>query len=231
MTTGSNVFYDLEIFPEHVEFLEDEDKLRSFEAAVKIKVDELESILEEKAQPTSKIEERARLDLKQNPEHKKNLKENTGEIMTFLTELGETRPFAEVLGMVDELRKLAHDLELAVHDRAKRESLTMTESIGDKKMAQVQHKRLRDAWTPIRAIAKMMYGIELFIIKARPGNYAASETKAYAFQFPGEEDIYYNFRYVARRLGIFVEGKTFYKDVVDYASDNPELVEVKEVIL
>jgi len=228
--SGANVFYDLEIFPDHLAFLDDALNLKKFEQAVKVKVDELEEILEEKATPTSKIEDKARNDYKSSPAFKETLKEHTSEVMGYLTELGETLEFPVVLGMVDELRRLAQDLENAVHDRAKRESLTMTESISDKKMAQVQHKRLRDAWQPIRSIAKLMYELDLFQIKSKPGNYAASLAKTYAFYFPGDDEPFYNFRVVARRLGIFTEGIK-YMDVMEYADAHPDLVEVKEVLL
>jgi hypothetical protein len=227
---GGNVFYDLEIFPEHLNFLDGPENIKAFEIAVLAKVGELEAILEEKATPTSKIEDRARLDYKQNPAFKKELEENTGEIFTLLYEMGESLPFPVIIGLIDNLRKLAQDLENSIHDRAKRESLSMTESISDKKMAQVQHKRLRDAWQPIKQIALLMYELNLKQIASKPGNYAASPAKTYAFYFPGEEEPFYNFRVAARRLGIFVEGIK-YMDVLEYAIEHPDEVEVKEVVL
>jgi len=224
------VFYDLEIFPDHLGFLDSADNLKSFEYAVKAKVEELETIMDEKATPTAKLEDTARKEYRDNPAHKKQMKEATGETFGILYEMGESLPFPVIYGMIDELRKLAQDLENSIHDRAKRESLTMTETISDKKMAQVQHKRLRDAWLPIKQIASLMYELTLFTIKSRPGNYAASPAKTYAFFFPNEDEEYYNFRVVARRLGIYVEG-IMYMDVIDYADAHPELVQVKEVLL
>lgn len=227
---GGNVFYDLEIFPEHLQFMETEENFKAFEAAVLAKVGELEKILEEKATPASKLEDSARREYKENKQHKETLQENTKEMFDLLYEMGESLPFPVIYGMIDALRKLAQDLENSIHDRAKRESMSMSETVADKKMAQVQHKRIRDSWQPMRVLANLMWEYQAKQIASKPGNYATTITKNYAFFFPGEEEPFYNFRVVARRLGIFVEG-IMYKDVLDYADEHPDEVEVKEVVL
>jgi hypothetical protein len=233
---SNNVFYDLDIFPDHIEFLESYEQCTDFSDAVLAKVKELEAILDEKATPVSKIEDKARKDFKDNPAFKNQFKETFGDTFLLMYEAGESLPFPVIIAMIDELRKLAVDLENTIHDRAKRESLTNSESINDKKMAQVMHKRIRDVWDNIRAIAKMMFKDEddnpliLPVIKARPGNYAAAPTKTYAFFFEGNEEPFYMHPYVAKKLGIYRD-KITYMDVVEYAFAHPELVTVKEVML
>src|SRR5688572_32066038 len=150
---GSNVFYDLGIFPDHLDFLDDYDACVKFASAVEGKVKELEEVLDEKAKPVSKIEDEARKQFKDNPAHKEQFKQNYGQLFLDLYEDGENLPFPQIFAMIDELRKLAQNLENTVHDRAKRESLTASETLNDKKMAQIMHKKVRDVWDNIRAIA------------------------------------------------------------------------------
>jgi len=224
MAKPGNVFTDLEI-PVN-KFMDDESDGAEFARNVFIAAEKLEKILDEQSTPASQIEDSARDQFKRNPEFKALYKETFQEVLETMYVSCEEVPLPLVAGLADALRKLANDLDNTIHDRAKRESLSMTESITDKKLAHLQHKRLRESWEPIRKVLDLMFDLKFPAIKARPGNYAASPTSTPAFYMPGSEDPLFNPFAVARLLGIYYDKMTM-MDVMEYCEAHPDQVTVK----
>lgn len=224
MSGQGNVFNDLEI--EVSKFMDSEKEAKEFMKAVYDAANKLEKILDEKSTPASQIEDTARDQYKNNPEFKVQLKEVFGEVLDTIYTSCEELPMPVVAGLAEALRKLATDLDNTLHDRAKRESLSMTESITDKKLAWHQHKRLRDAVEPIRKVLDLMFGLKFPAIKARPGNFAAGPTQTTAFYLPGSEDPLFNPFAVARLLGVYYDKMTL-MDVIEYCDKHPERVTMK----
>jgi len=226
--SAGNIFNDLEI--DVSSFMDGEKEARLFRDNVLAAAKELNKILDEQSTPASKIEAEARDQYKNNPEFKTQFNDTFKEALEVMYISCEELPLPVVVGLIDNLRKLASDLENTLHDRSKRESLTMTESITDKKLAQHQLKRLREAWEPIRKIFKLMFGLEFPAINARTGNYAGSVTSTPAFYMPGSEDALFNPFAVARLLGIYFDKMTM-MDVMEYCEKHPDKVTVKIVNL
>lgn len=242
-----NIFQDLEI--DTTGFMDDPDAIKRFTKDVLEAEKFLVEILNSSGPSVSSIEEDAMREFKDNPAVKKAVqkliinpcmaadKNDTNTyLMTFeqtvnsLFEAAENADLSVAYGMMIALKKLSSDIENAIHDRAKMESTSQHDSLQDKKLAQIQHKRLREAWETYCKFVKLFHGMELPKIKARPGNYAPSLTEHYQYQFPGEDDVMYNYRVVAQRLGIYYEGMKF-MDIFEYCMDHPDEISVKKVSL
>jgi hypothetical protein len=224
MMQASNVFSDLEIPVSN--FMDGEREAIEFKNAVFEAAEKLEKILDEQSTPASQIEAAARDQFKTHPEFKTQLKDTFGEALSLMYLSCDELPLPVVAGLADALRKLANDLDNTINDRSKKESLSMTESITDKKLAHTQHKRLRESWDPIRKVIELMFGLKFQAIKSRPGNFSAGITKTTAYYLPGSEDPLYNPFAVARLLDVYYDGMTM-MDVIEYCEKHPELVTMK----
>lgn len=223
------IFQDLEIDTEG--FL-DPTKVQDFSQKVLSVARELEKILD-RVQTVSIIEDAAKKEYEQGPDNKAKFKEMFDELINGLYETGETMELPILYGLSEALIALGRDLKTTLHDRAKSVYVNEVTSSTDKKLAQIQHKRLRNAFETYAAMVKLLHGVELPKIKAKPGNFQSSVGKTRAFQFADLEDPMYNPRAVARKLGIFYEGILF-SDVIEWLDENDpdqKLVKIVEIDL
>lgn len=225
---ASPIFEDLEISTDG--FLNSREQAEIFKQEVFAKKDRLESVLDRK-ETVTKIEDTAKKDYN-NPAlpHKAQFKETYEPLISALYDQGEQIPLPVLHGLVESLAALARDLNNTLHDRAKAEYINEASSENDKKLAQIQHKRLRDAWDAYRKFAETIFpGLKLPEIKAKPGNFQSAVGTTVAFKFPDTEEPIYNPRAVARRLGIYAEG-VYLTDVLDWLEENdPEQIKVKVI--
>jgi hypothetical protein len=225
---GGNVFKDLEI--DIADWVTDPDGAKKLYTAVREAADKLEKILDSDTS-TSTIEVAARQEYRTNPDIKAQYKESYGELLEGIYQSAEDIPLPILIGLIDGVEKLVSDLKNTLRERSKFEAIHMTDSINDKKLAQIQHKRLREAWDTYRKFIKLFFGDEYPGIKAKPGNYAASITDTIHYQIVGENnDGYYNPYTVAKLLGFHHNNITF-MDIMEYCEAHPEQVVITKVRL
>lgn len=230
---GGSIFEDLGIEFTR-ETLTNYDAAKKFAEQVYAADEMLAGIMNPDVTPVSKIEDKARTDWRDNKEYRKTLKETFDETLTALYESGEKIELPLLYGLIDSLERLTSDLKNTLHTRAQMESSSMDESIIDKKLAQVLHKRLREAFQSsisfinmfVKAPDGKMIGIQG--IKGRSGNFQAGVFDPIAFFFPGNEEPYFFHQAVAKKLGIYYDGITK-MDVMEYAEKHPDLVTMKQM--
>lgn len=228
MEPTSNIFHDLEI--PMTGFLDSKDTMMAFAKNVANAAKELEKTLEESTSVSS-VEDQAKADFNKNKEFKVQMDATFKETLKAIYESCEDLPLPVVYGLIGELKTLANDLSNTLNARARMEVVNVSPTTNNKKLAQLQHKRLRENWEIIRKLMKLLNkDLDFPAIKPRSGNFAVSAFDTYAFIFPGEEEPYYNYRAVAKKLDILHSHSTF-MDVIEYAENHPELVQVVKVQL
>lgn len=228
--TSTPIFSDLEI--DTTDFLTSRERVEEFSKAVYAAARALEKILDRNSSVSS-FEEKAKRDFERSSDYKAKFKEMFDPVLDALYEQSETMDLPLVYGLSEALAALAKDLKNTIHMRARSEYINEVTATTDKKLAQVQHKRLREAFKPYVAMVKLMHGISLQEIKAKPGNFQSEIGTTTAFLFEDMEEPMYNPRAVARKLGIFHDNILF-SDVIEWLAENDpaqNLVKIVQVKL
>ena len=220
-----NIFDDLEI---DVSTFLTQSGAPGFVEAVLHAAKELENIMDNDTS-VAKLEREAKERFKNNPVSKPKLNDYFADVSTKLYEDGEKMDMDILFGLVGELRQLAYDLENTFRERLRTDAAKDTANIFDKKQAQIQHKKLREAYDIYRKLIGPMYNLKMRAITPRPGNYTASMTDTILYRFDNGDE-YFNFRAVAKRLEIWEEGFRF-QDLMDWTEENPNVIEVVKVQL
>lgn len=212
----SNVFEDLEI---PIDRITDKEYVKEFTNHVLAAAKKLESIMDEDSTVT-KLERDAKTKWDADKVGNRKILDTYFKAASEkLYEDGETMDLHILYGLIQDLRRLAHDMELQLHDRAKRQLADVISPLQDKKVAQISHKKLRDAWSIYANFAKGFFGVEVPKIRAKPGNYTPTLTDSLIFRKDGSD--YYNPRVICNKIGIDLGADAKYMDYVDFIEENP----------
>lgn len=159
----------------------------------------------------------------------RELPESIDSLVTKAYEFSDTGNLAEVFTAIEAMKQLVRDMENAFHDRCKEEAAQENSTLANKKLAQIQHKRLRETFDQWRGFVKAFLGKDFTGLKSKPGNYQASITDTLQYVLP-DGGTYYNHFAVAKKLGIYFQGITF-ADIMEYCEAHPDQVEIKRIKL
>ena len=219
-----NVYEDLEI---DVENMLSPNHIQEFVDSVMAKAEELEAIMADDSTSVSKLEANVKQQWLSDKAARPQLDKYFKGVSNKLYEDGETMEPHILYGLIADLRRLAYDMENQLHDRLKMDLAKDLSPLQDKKLAQVRHKRLREAFDVYRRFVKGFFNVEVPKIKARPGNFTATLSDTLVFTYDGFD--FYNPKVVSNKLGrTWVD----FQDFMDWIDANPDCgVEVRKVPL
>lgn len=152
---------------------------------------------------------------------------------------GDEISLPELSKFIEAAQALVNDLKNTLRDRVIREATSENSTVQDKRFAHMQYVRLRKAYEAFRTLHKIlgtknpetMAPINLPVMPALPGNYGGSyDIKWPFFTIKGQTEGYYNYRAVAKEIGLENRFDRL-GDFLDWCNsvDN-DIVEVREVV-